>query len=128
MHHDWETVRGCFAADAVVCDRRAVSVLGVLDRDRWVESLRALAELAPDVIGEAVCIITWNQRGRVDVTRMFGTTMLDGGPFEHVFVRVLMTDGAQIQRYELFDVGATDQAIARFAELCRVDRGLPCAS
>ena len=62
---------------------------------------------------------TWNQGGRVDVSRQFGT-MLDG-PFEHVHVRVIMTDGPHIQRYELFDIGDTDRAVARFAELCRLD-------
>jgi hypothetical protein len=69
-------------------------------------------------------IVTWNHRGRVDVGRRFGT-ILDGGPFEHVFVRVFMTDGPHIQRLEVFDVGDEDRAVARFAELCRADGGSP---
>jgi ketosteroid isomerase-like protein len=118
--YDWETIGGCLAPDAVVCDRRAPAVLGTLDRDQWVASLRALAELAPDVAGECIRIVTWNHRGRVDVFRQFGTTR-DGGPFETVIARVFVTDGAHIQRYELFDVADIDRALARFAELCRAD-------
>jgi ketosteroid isomerase-like protein len=122
--YDWETFRGCLAPDAVVCDRRAPAVLGTLDRDQWVASLQALAELAPDVYGETIRIVTWNHRGRVDVTRQFGTTR-DGGPFETVFARVFLTADAHIQRYEIFAVADTETAVARFAELCRVDGAAP---
>jgi ketosteroid isomerase-like protein len=47
----------------------------------------------------------------------FGTTR-DGGPFENAFVAILLTRGDQVQRYEFFDVGDTDRALARFEELC----------
>jgi class 3 adenylate cyclase len=117
---DWEAFRGCLAQDAVVCDRRAVSVFGTIDGDQWVELLRMLDELVREVDAEMLRIVAWNHRGRVDVVRQFGT-ILDGGAFEHVIVRVFVTDGAHIQRYELFDVGDLDRAVARFAELCRVD-------
>jgi hypothetical protein len=122
--YDWEAFRGCLAPAAVLCDRRTPAVLGTIDRDQWVASLQALVELAPDVVAECIRIITWSQRGRVDVVRQFGT-MRDGGPFENVLIRVLVTDGAHIQRLEWFDVGDTDRALARFAELCRVDGAAP---
>jgi hypothetical protein len=114
---DWKTFRGCLADDALVCDRRAVSVLGDLDRDTWVESVRALADLAPDMNGETLRIVTWNHRGCVTVFRQFGT-IPEGGPFEHVIAIVYVTDGPHIQRLELFDVGDTDRAVSRFEELC----------
>ena len=44
--------------------------------------------------------------------------MREGGPFENIFVRVMVTYGDRIRRCEIFDVGAADQALARFAELC----------
>jgi ketosteroid isomerase-like protein len=122
--HDWEAFRVCLAADAVVCDRRTPAVLGTIDRDQWVASLRALAELAPDVAGERIRIVTWNHRGCVDVFRQLGT-MRDGGPFETVVARVFVTDGEHIQRYEMFDGGDTEAALARFAELCRGDGAAP---
>ena len=80
--------------------------------------------MAPDVRLDRTQIVTWNERGRVDVIRQFGTT-LDGGAFEYVLVRVFTTDGAHIQRYELFDVGDEDRSVARFAELCGADGDSP---
>jgi ketosteroid isomerase-like protein len=115
--HDWKTLRGCLADDAVLHDRRTPGIIGVLGRDEWIESWRVLADLAPDVDYEWFRILAWNRHGRVAVARMFGTRR-DGGPFENVVVAVVLTDGDRIQRYEFFDVGDADQALARFAELC----------
>ena len=36
---------------------------------------------------------------------------------ENVLVRVIVTDGDRIQRYEVFDTCDTDRALARFEEL-----------
>ena len=85
----------------------------------WIESLRVMTDLAQGWGGETFRILAWNRHGRADVNRQFGT-LRDGGPLETVFVRVIVTDGDRIQRYEVFDVGDTDQALARFAELCAV--------
>jgi len=41
-----------------------------------------------------------------------------GGAFENILVAVNVTAGDRLQRCELFDVGDTDQALARFEELC----------
>ncbi|HJQ82991.1 MAG TPA: nuclear transport factor 2 family protein [Candidatus Binatia bacterium] len=112
----WEILAGCLARDAVIHDRRAVSVLGTLAGPEWVDSLRTLTDLAPDAAGEVRCILAWNRHGRVDVCRQFGRR--DGGPFETVLVRVIVTDGERIERYEMFDAGAADEALARFAALC----------
>jgi hypothetical protein len=114
--HDWETVRACLTEDAVFRDRRAVGVLGTLDRDEWVESLRTLADLAPDVDAESFRILSWNDRGRVDLARSFGTR--EGGAFENRFARVFVTHRDRVQRVEFFDIDAADAALARFAELC----------
>ena len=40
-----------------------------------------------------------------------------GGPFENLFVRVMVTDGDRIRRYEIFDVGDAEAALMRFEEL-----------
>jgi hypothetical protein len=120
-YHDWDAIRGCIAADAVFCDRRVPAVLGTLDRDQSIDSLRALIDMAPDARWESSQIVAWNQRGRVDVIRQFGVT-LDGGPFEQILVRVFLSDGARIQHCELFDVAETEAALARFSELCRTER------
>jgi hypothetical protein len=47
---------------------------------------------------------------------MFGRR--DGGPFENVFVNVVLVDRDLIQRYEFFDLTDADRALARFSELC----------
>jgi hypothetical protein len=114
--HDWETLRGCMAPDAVVHDHRMLS-LGELGPDQWVESLRVRVDLAPDVKPEWFRILAWNRHGRVSVARAFGT-LRDGGPFENVFVVVALVEGDRLQRFEIFDVTDADRALARFEELC----------
>jgi ketosteroid isomerase-like protein len=113
---DWEAMRACLAEGPVLRDRRALGILGTLDRDQWVDSLRAAADLAPDLGGEVVRILAWNHRGRVQLARQSGTR--DGGPFENVVANVVRTGGDLILFNEIFDVADTDQALARFAELC----------
>jgi ketosteroid isomerase-like protein len=115
--HDWAGVRACLAPDLVLRDHRTPGLMDMLDRDQWVESIRAHADLAPDLDGEPLQVLAWNRHGRVVVFRLFGT-LRDGGPFETVFIGVITTRGDRIQAYELFDVGAADQALARFEELC----------
>jgi ketosteroid isomerase-like protein len=124
VQHDWAGVRACLAHDFVFRDHRTPALMGVLDCDQWVESMRAHADLAPDLAGEQLHIVAWNHHGRVAVNRLFGTPR-DGGPFENVFIGVIATRGDRIQAYEVFDLGAADQALARFEELCA---DLPSAS
>jgi hypothetical protein len=114
--HDWETHRNCFAPDAMVHDRRPLS-LGVVTRDEYTESARAWAELAPDVGVEVLRIFAWNRHGQVFLSRAFGTVP-DGGPFENFFVGFQIFERGRICRYDLHPADAADQALARFAELC----------
>jgi ketosteroid isomerase-like protein len=114
--HDWEACRSCLAEGFVLWDRRAPGVLGTLDRDQWVESLRAAVDLATDFNFELLRILTWSCLGRVHQVRMVGTR--DGGPFENTFLSVMLVNDDRIQRNELFDVADADRALARFEELC----------
>jgi hypothetical protein len=98
-------------------DHRTLGMMGELRSDEWVESLRVQADLAPDVAVETLRILVWNRYGRVEVSRVFGT-LRDGGPFENVLLRVMVTNGDRIQHFEVFNVGDADQALARFDELC----------
>jgi hypothetical protein len=104
------------APDAIYVDHRILG-LGTLTRDAWIESVRALVELAPDLQSEEVRTICWNRHGRVAARRMFGTN-LAGGPFENVLIIVTLTDGVRIQRLEVFDIDDAERATARFGELC----------
>jgi hypothetical protein len=74
--------------------------------------------VAPDVHGETVRILAWNHHGRVCTDRQRGTMPNGGGPFENVFIRVMVTDGNRIQHYEVFETADVDRALARFEELC----------
>ena len=115
---DWETqLRGCLARDVVVHDHRTLGH-GIQTGDELIESWRAMMNLAPDVQAEVFRILAWNRHGRVEAVRIGGTMPYGGGPFENVFVRVIVTDGDRIQRYELFDIRDPDRALARFEELC----------
>jgi len=117
---DWDLVRSQWTDDAVISDHRALrfgAALGALGRDAYLDSLRALAELAPDARTEAPRYLAWNQWGFVRVLRLFGTQR-DGGELENVFLGVSLTDGERIERYELFDIDDVDAALARFEELC----------
>ena len=41
----------------------------------------------------------------------------EGGPFENVFVAVVLTDGNHLARFEVSLITDTERALARFAEL-----------
>ena len=114
--YDWETARACLVDDFTFRDRRPLG-LGSLSRDEWIESLRVISDLAPGWGLETVQVLAWNRHGRVDVSRHFGTTR-DGGPFENIFIRVLVTDDDRIQSNDSFDIADADRALARFDELC----------
>ncbi len=114
---DWEAVPGCLAHDFQFRDQRTLGLKGQLGRDEWVASLRAQADLAPDVDVETLWTIAWNRHGVVEVGRVFGT-IRDAGPFENVALRVMVIDGDRLRHFELFEVGDADQALARFEELC----------
>jgi len=118
--YDWEAVRQVLAPDLVFVDHRTLG-LGTLDRDQWVTSLRALADLGLDLATDVIRVLAWNRHGLVVATRLFGTVP-DGGPFENVLITVALTEGDRVRRYEIVDVGDPDRALARFAELSGGDR------
>jgi len=125
--HDWKTLRECVDPDAVVCDHRPLG-LDLSTGDDWLESLRVLADLAPDVDAWTFHILAWNRHGRVDVSRVGGTMPEGGGPFENIVVRTIATAGDRLQRCELFDVGDVDRALVRFEDLCSHLACIPSAA
>jgi len=113
--HDWEALRACFGADGSVHDRRTLG-LGPQGPEQWIASLRAFAELAPDVTVEPIRILAWREGGRMSALRVHGSR--EGGPFENVFLGVAFARGDRVERYEFFDVADEARALARFEELC----------
>jgi hypothetical protein len=110
----WDEVRACFTPDAVMQDHRTLG-FGELGVEGWLDSLRTLPELAPDVQMEPLRILAWSTRGCVSLVRVYGTH--EGGAFENLLLSVGFTPGDRIQRLEVFDVADAERALARFAEL-----------
>src|SRR5262249_15567958 len=88
-------------------------------RDEVVASIRALVDLAPDVMVHLDHVLALDDRGTLVVWRWAGSR--DGGPFEIpvVAVWVLGPDG-RIQRIDTYNPEQVDAARARF-EAVRVD-------
>jgi hypothetical protein len=118
------TLAGLLLGTGLVVDRRSLGPIGTLDPARYVESLKTLIELAPDLEQEVFRILAWNELGRVSLMRAFGTR--EGGPFENVYAQLFLVGADRIERIELFDVADADRALARFEELCAdaaIERG-----
>ena len=110
---DWGALRDALAVDFVATDNRP-AWMGSSDRAEYVESMRVFAGLSPDVVSESLCILAWDDRGRVVLTRVTGTQQ-DAGPFESVFVSVFTTAGGKVRRLEVFDPEDADLAREAFA-------------
>ncbi len=110
---DWLAFRACLADDLVYRDHRKLG-LGTLACDELVAAVRVHRELATDLRTETHRLLGWDRHGCVAVMHQYGTVP-DGGPFENVFLRMIVADGDRVRHFETFDVA--DQALARFEEL-----------
>jgi hypothetical protein len=114
--HDWQALLELLASGFAFDDHRTLG-MGVLDRESWVASVRAQDDLTRDLAVEDLRTLAWSRYGRVTVRRIFGTN-LEGGPFENVFVNLMLCEGDLVQRLEAFDLDDAERAVARFHELC----------
>jgi ketosteroid isomerase-like protein len=114
---DWEAMRRSFADGAVVRDHRTLGV-GQETVDELIASMRAQSELSPDARVEGFRLLAWNRHGRVMVVGSAGSALDGGGPFENFYITVTLARGDRVDRQEVFDIDASDAALARFAELC----------
>jgi hypothetical protein len=112
---DWLAFRGCLADDLVYRDHRKLG-LGTLACDELVAAVRVHRDLASDLRTETPQILCWNRQGCLAVMHQYGTVP-DGGPFENVFLRMIVADGDRVRHFETFDVTDADRALARFEEL-----------
>jgi hypothetical protein len=90
--------------------------LGTLGCDELVAAVRVHRELAIDLRTETDHLLGWDRQGCVAVMHQYGTVP-DGGPFENVFLRLIVADGDRARHFETFDVADADQALARFEDL-----------
>jgi hypothetical protein len=110
---DWLAFRGCLADNLVYRDHRKLG-LGNLACDELVAAVRVHRDLATDLRTETRQLLRWSRQGSAAVMHQYGTVP-DGGPFENVFLRLIVADGDRIRHFETFDVVDADPA--RFEDL-----------
>ncbi len=115
---DWDAVAAGYAPDFVGHDHRLVSWGTLRGPTPFLETLRAMVDLAPDARMRSHHMRT-SRRGFLTDSIWTGTR--DGGAFESPYVAVgeLSADG-RAQRLDFYDPHHIDQAFARFREI--VDR------
>jgi ketosteroid isomerase-like protein len=123
---DWLAFRACLADDLVYRDHRKLG-LGTLGCDELVAAVRVHRDLAGDLRTETHHLLGWDGHGCVAVMHQYGTVP-DGGPFENVFLRMIVVDGDRVRHFETFDVADADLALARFEELRAEPAREPAAS
>src|SRR5262249_46782084 len=98
----------------VLEDHRLIGWGTLHSRDEYLGRIRALVDLAPDVVMRADHILALDDRGTLAVTRSAGSW--DGGPFEMPFVVWVLVFGpdGRIQRSDIYDAEQLDAARARF--------------
>ncbi|HXJ34498.1 MAG TPA: nuclear transport factor 2 family protein [Candidatus Eisenbacteria bacterium] len=110
----WEAMSSSFPPDFVLVDHRPLG-WGTLDGPTYLESLKVLAELAPDTRFRTDHLWT-SARGLMFVNFLHGTR--DGGPFEEQRVHVYEVDGQGLgRRQDFYALDQLDEARARFEEL-----------
>jgi hypothetical protein len=98
-------------------DHRPLS-LGALDREQWIDSLRASDDLSIGLTWDLFRVLAWSEPGVVVGIRRLGTIANGGGPFENELFTTALVVGGRIQRYEFFGEADAERAVARFEELC----------
>src|SRR5262249_18910858 len=113
---DWDDLAAVFDPGFVLEDHRLIGWGTLHSRDHFLERIRVLVDLAPDVVMRADHILALDDRVMLAVTRWVGSR--EGGPFEIPFVTVAVfgPDG-RIQRSDAYDPEQLDGARARFDAL-----------
>ena len=112
---DWEQLASVFGPDFTLEDHRLLG-WGTLSCGAYLAMIRALVDLAPDVIARFDHVLALDDRGTFFIGRWLGSR--EGGPFEIPFVAVSVVgpDG-HIQRVHTYNFDQLDEARAQFEEL-----------
>jgi ketosteroid isomerase-like protein len=111
---DWDAMSSTLAPDYVLVDHRPLG-WGTLDGPTYLESLKVLADLAPDTRFRTDH--HWvSARGHLLVNVLLGTR--EGGAFEEPRVHVVeLDDHGRVRRQDFHTLDQLDEARARFEEL-----------
>src|SRR6266542_4020992 len=88
---------------------------GVLNLRQFVDHLRELIAIAPDVFVFCDTVHLLTEQGSVGHYRSVGT-MPEGGEFELAFELFAVHREGRIARLEMFPDGEVDEALSRFRE------------
>jgi class 3 adenylate cyclase/tetratricopeptide (TPR) repeat protein/ketosteroid isomerase-like protein len=114
--HDVGRLRAALPDDFVFHDHRRTGVGRIGNADDYVASMAAVFVQSHDVTADTLYYVAVAEPGSLGVGRLFGT-LVDGGPFESVFVRLSVYRGGRVVGIELFEIEDLDRARARFEEL-----------
>ncbi len=118
---DWARLASVLTPDLVFEDHRVLGSGALASRDEYVARLRALVDLAPDVVMRIDHVLALDERGALMIGKMLGSR--EGGEFEipMVTVRVLGPDG-RIRHWHAHDLEQLGEARTRFESLRPVAR------
>ena len=114
--HDLAGMRAALSSDFYFHDHRRTGVGRIGNADDYIASVAAVYEQSPDAGTETLYHVAVEQHGSLNVGRLYGT-LIDGGEFESVFVRLGLYRGGQYVGTELFEIEDLDVARARFEQL-----------
>ncbi len=117
---DWDAVAACYTPDFVGEDHRLVGWGTLRGPAAFMETLRAMVALAPDV-STRIDHVRSSRRALVLDCTWVGTR--DGGAFESPFIVAMELDAqGRALRSDFYDPHHAERALARFAELCAAGR------
>jgi len=112
---DWDAVAAFMAPDFVMHDHRPLGWETLHGGHAWIDTMRALVELAPDV---RLRIDHFSRAGRVSLIVSTWVGTREGGAFEDQKLTVSERDeDGRFRRIDQYDLGQLDRARARFEEL-----------
>jgi class 3 adenylate cyclase/ketosteroid isomerase-like protein len=114
--HDLVRLRAALPDEFCFHDHRRTGLGRIGNADDYVASVEAMLEQSRDLTAETLYIIAADEHGSLNLGRMFGS-LVDGGEFESVFLRLGVYRDGRFVGLELFEIEDLDRARARFAEL-----------
>jgi hypothetical protein len=114
--HDLDRMRAALSDDFYFHDHRRTGVGRIGNVDDYLASLAAVYEQSHDAAPETLYHVAVERHGSLTVGRVFGT-LIDGGEFESIFVRLSVYRADRYVGTELFELEDLDLARARFDEL-----------
>lgn len=115
--HAWEVMAAMESGATYVNHRQLVGAEPETIEDHW-RSIRALAELVPDMWTELAEVITYSAAGVLTHVVVKGTTV-EATSIELPAITLILFDGTRVTRMEAFDLDQRDLAVARFQEFSR---------